>query len=659
MTDNSDVDRAKAQGVDPDVEAPENGGKGRETSADPDSSSESSGSNAPGSRDRRSSKTPNDRPKIPRARTRKGPAKPRAPKPAGKSSLGLRDVTSGKAKRERKVAKTRSTRPPARDDDGRKSDTDKSASRDSRGSANTGKRRPARSARSSPGRDKRGPPRPRGARDSGQGSSRRRNESRPARKTKGRASTGSGKEVKRRVKTKGPRPDRDNASRSRAKAEDREKAKLAGAGKDESERERTDTKAAKAEKAKTNGDKAPSVDAGAGKKAERDARSSDPGPKKKKKREKKPLELRLKLYGCTDVGQVREHNEDNFLVADLSNVVVGPAEGTKVIKVGPHGVLMAVCDGMGGAAAGEIASQLAVDIIHQRMASRAGHQNRDQLAMDIVEALEEAGVRILNESNKNRACRGMGTTATVAALVDDVLLLGQVGDSRAYILRDKRLVQVTRDQSLVNQLIEAGQLTEEEAENFEHSNIILQALGTADAVQVDLTFVPLRRGDVLLMCSDGLSGMVRDDEIRQTLNRTQDPMKACQVLVEEANQAGGHDNVTVIVAQFEGKGLSETTPEDTEQLQYAKYELPGSIHERDSLTSSGQLEGLEDSTFDDTPSIEIHGEIELGPDGKWDELLSDRPQIPKDPGPDWRKFGMFVAVLIAVVVLLYFLVLGR
>ena len=116
-------------------------------------------------------------------------------------------------------------------------------------------------------------------------------------------------------------------------------------------------------------------------------------------------------------------------------------------------------------------------------------------------------------------------------------------------------MQLTRDQSLVNQLIEAGQLTEEEAETFEHNNIILQALGTADTVQVDLTYCELRRGDMLLLCSDGLSGMVRFDDIREVLRTTPEPIDACKLLTERANQAGGHDNITVIVAQFDGEGL--------------------------------------------------------------------------------------------------------
>jgi hypothetical protein len=147
-----------------------------------------------------------------------------------------------------------------------------------------------------------------------------------------------------------------------------------------------------------------------------------------------------------------------------------------------------------------------------------------------------------------------------------------VGDSRAYILRGDKLVQVSRDQSLVNQLIEAGQLTEEEAETFEHNNIILQALGTAETVQVDLTYVDLERGDRLLLCSDGLSGMVRTDELKEVLVAQKDPLDACKELTDRANRAGGHDNITVIVADFDGAGLPGNATQG--ELSYKKYALP-------------------------------------------------------------------------------------
>jgi len=221
--------------------------------------------------------------------------------------------------------------------------------------------------------------------------------------------------------------------------------------------------------------------------------------------------VRVKLFARTDVGQVREHNEDNFLVADMSRRSRGLLEANRATAIGPQGCVFAVCDGMGGAAAGEIASQLAVDIIYERLVDGLGERpiKRDDLARRLVRAVEAAGLRIFHEAKADRSRRGMGTTVTAAALVDEVLFFAQVGDSRGYILRGDTLVQVTRDQSLVNQLIEAGQLTEEEAETFEHNNIILQALGTSDTVQVDLTYVELRKGDILLLCSDGLSGMVR------------------------------------------------------------------------------------------------------------------------------------------------------
>jgi protein phosphatase len=282
--------------------------------------------------------------------------------------------------------------------------------------------------------------------------------------------------------------------------------------------------------------------------------------------------ITVRLFGRTDVGQIREHNEDNFLVADLSRRSRGLLESDREQQIGEWGSVFGVCDGMGGAAAGEIASQLAVDIIYEKLIEGTAPTQHDDLAQRLVRAVEEAGVRIFNEARADRTRRGMGTTATIAALMDSRLFVAQVGDSRAYILRNGKLVQVSRDQSLVNQLIEAGQLTEEEAETFEHNNIILQALGTAETVQVDLTFVNLQRGDRLLLCSDGLSGMVRADELREALVSCPDPLEACRELTDRANRAGGHDNITVIVADFDGPGLPVSLPEG--DLAYKKYALP-------------------------------------------------------------------------------------
>jgi serine/threonine protein phosphatase PrpC len=299
-----------------------------------------------------------------------------------------------------------------------------------------------------------------------------------------------------------------------------------------------------------------------------------PNPASSEKDASGAAELRVKLFARTDVGQVREHNEDNFLVADLTRRSRGLLEANRATSIGHQGAVFAVCDGMGGAAAGEIASQLAVDIIYERLVDGLNERplKRDELARRLVRAVEAAGLRIFHEAKADRSRRGMGTTVTAAALVDEVLFFAQVGDSRGYILRGDTLVQLTRDQSLVNQLIEAGQLTEEEAETFEHNNIILQALGTSDTVQVDLTFAEVRRGDVLLLCSDGLSGMVRFEEIREILRHSPEPLEVCKALTERANQAGGHDNITVIVVQFDGPAI-KPQEEGGEPLKYRKYVL--------------------------------------------------------------------------------------
>src|SRR4051812_19146256 len=321
-------------------------------------------------------------------------------------------------------------------------------------------------------------------------------------------------------------------------------------------------------------------------------------------------EVRIRLFGRTDVGQVREHNEDNFIVADLTKESRGLMEADRNQTVGPRGTLLGVCDGMGGAAAGEVASQLAVDIIYQRMAIGEPPEDKDALAARLVHAIEAAGLGIFSEAKLDRTRRGMGTTSTIATLMDDHLFLGQVGDSRAYILRGDRLVQVTRDQSLVNQLIEAGQLTEEEAETFEHNNIILQALGTADTVQVDLTFVLLRKGDTLMLCSDGLSGMVRNDEIREVLRSVDDPLEVCKTLTDRANQAGGHDNITVVVAKFEGPDLNQPTQADIEGLRYQKYQLPEppSVPTTHTVPEpSRRLKGLEQSKISSRPPPKAWG----------------------------------------------------
>jgi serine/threonine protein phosphatase PrpC len=319
----------------------------------------------------------------------------------------------------------------------------------------------------------------------------------------------------------------------------------------------------------------------------------------------------IELYGKTDVGLIREHNEDNFLVADVTaGVRTNDGKEPLKLKLGDQGALLLVCDGMGGAAAGEVASQMAVDSIFEALAA-AEPMPRDAFARLVRRAVELANERIFIQSRDNQSERGMGTTCTVAALVDSTLVVGQIGDSRCYILRDGKLAQVTKDQSLAWQLIEAGAMTPEEAKAFEHANIILQALGVQERVEVVLSQVDLRRGDVALLCSDGLHGPVSDDELLSVLVMEPDLKKAADTLIQKALDRDGPDNITVVLARFEGEGLKAPTPEDV--VTFVAYD-PGSDPVAEPLPGA------------DAPTMEISA-------GLPKELLNSEEVVTKaDPG---------------------------
>ena len=271
------------------------------------------------------------------------------------------------------------------------------------------------------------------------------------------------------------------------------------------------------------------------------------------------------VYGVSDVGRTREHNEDAFMVADLDKAqpLTFPAEQTQV--PGEHGTLFMVADGMGGAAAGEIASSMAVDVILSELRgkwSSGPGTDPKVFAVTLHDATEVANDRIHEYASEHPENRGMGTTATVAGILGDTLYIAQVGDSRAYLMRQGEVRQLTKDQSLMQRLIEAGEITAEEAEVSERRNIILQALGPEAAIKVDITHQQLRRGDVLVLCSDGLSGVVRDHEIQRVARESSDLVTLCHQLISLANESGGPDNITVVAARFEGEGLVLPTDGD-------------------------------------------------------------------------------------------------
>jgi protein phosphatase len=264
------------------------------------------------------------------------------------------------------------------------------------------------------------------------------------------------------------------------------------------------------------------------------------------------------VFGRTDVGRTREHNEDSFVVADLStgNATLQPE--VRVHNAGPRGSLFMVADGMGGAAAGEIASAMATEEVlaqMQRLWVEGVDRSPSAFARALKQAAKAANTRINTYAAQHPEHRGMGTTATISGLLQDTLYLAQIGDSRAYLVRQGVGIQITKDQSLMQKLVEAGELTEEEAEHSERRNIILQALGPEASIKVDLTHQPLRRGDTLVLCSDGLSTQINRDKIAEIVSSETDLTQTCKKLIDAANAAGGPDNITVIVARFEGDGL--------------------------------------------------------------------------------------------------------
>lgn len=284
--------------------------------------------------------------------------------------------------------------------------------------------------------------------------------------------------------------------------------------------------------------------------------------------------VRVSVFGKTDLGRTREHNEDTFLVADLSTGNASLQPEVRRHEIGARGSLFMVADGMGGAAAGELASAMAADLIYRHMATAWASDSADtpeQFAFRMREAVELANAQIYSYAREHPEVRGMGTTVTAAGVFGSILYLTQIGDSRAYLVRGSEAVQLTKDQSLMQRLVDAGELTEDEAEQSERRNIILQALGPDPRVKVDLTHQPIRRGDTMILCSDGLSGLVRREEFATLAREHTDLSALCSALVDLANARGGPDNITVVAARFEGEGLPE--PDGTEGVGHQRYQL--------------------------------------------------------------------------------------
>jgi protein phosphatase len=254
----------------------------------------------------------------------------------------------------------------------------------------------------------------------------------------------------------------------------------------------------------------------------------------------------------TDVGRVRTGNEDALIVADLTaSEIVSKSGEVSQRRAGNHDWLLAVTDGVGGARAGEVASRIATEnLAHLLFAA-----GRMPVADRLREGLSSVNQEIRRISREQPECRGMAATLTAVIIQEGNAIIGQVGDSRAYLIRAGRIQQLTKDQSMVQALIDAGLLKPEEAAHSPQRNVILKALGAADELEPDLSRVRLASGDCLLLCSDGLSNKVRDTEMHDIVLKAGTLNAACVQLVALANERGGEDNITVILARFDGAGL--------------------------------------------------------------------------------------------------------
>jgi protein phosphatase len=252
--------------------------------------------------------------------------------------------------------------------------------------------------------------------------------------------------------------------------------------------------------------------------------------------------MRVRFAGDSNVGMKRAHNEDSFYLPETERLAI-------------------VADGMGGHASGEVASRMAVETISGFFkATQEEQQLTWPFKMDkghrydvnrMVTAIKLANLKIHEQAQKDPRCHGMGTTVVSALFVDDALVVGHVGDSRLYRRRDGVFEQITEDHSLLNDYIKMKHLSPDEIAAFPHKNVIVRALGMKDTVQVDVHVDAPRLGDVYIICSDGLSGMIKDDDISEIATSEKDLDVVCERLITTANKNGGLDNITVVAVRLE------------------------------------------------------------------------------------------------------------
>jgi serine/threonine protein phosphatase PrpC len=327
--------------------------------------------------------------------------------------------------------------------------------------------------------------------------------------------------------------------------------------------------------------------------------------------------MNVSVGAATDIGQVREGNEDSYLVVEP---------------------LYAVADGMGGHRGGEVASSLALETVQGMFERREG---------SLAEQVAEANRAVFDRSQNDRKVSGMGTTLTAAQVDGNRVHLVHVGDSRAYLLRGGELTQVTEDHTLVHRMVMEGEISEEEAETHPHRSILTRALGVDQNIQVDEGDLEVAPGDRLLLCTDGLTGMVPEEQIREILLESLDPQEAVDKLVKVANRAGGIDNITALILDFanDGGGSGATKGSAIRQPTRERPIAPAAPSNRSDITIVG-------APIPEPPPEPLVAPTSR-PASRTDRPATDRPPERSRPGSRrvGRKVGIWTGVTLAIVAL--------
>ena len=243
----------------------------------------------------------------------------------------------------------------------------------------------------------------------------------------------------------------------------------------------------------------------------------------------------MKAVGMRDIGKCRKNNEDAYYISAGED----PAEN-----------LYLVADGMGGCTAGEVASNSAIEAFLAHFWKEMKHATKEDKLVMMTGAMAAAIQEVYNKSNSAREFADMGTTIVAAAIREDKVYVAHVGDSRAYLFRKREMIPLTTDHSYVMELVKMGNITKEEAATHPKRNVITRAIGIRNAVETDTAIHPLKKNDILVLCSDGLCGMLKDEEMAKILKKRTDLERKAELLIAEANKKGGFDNISLILVQI-------------------------------------------------------------------------------------------------------------